>query len=249
MKKNKFSVENEIILITGAHGYIGRKLVKELKNSNNKLILLDKTIPRLNKNKNIYNYKVNFADTENLQNIILKIKKKFKKIDKIVSLAAMTGDSINLYKNKKDIWKNIYNVNLYAPIKIFSNLKFNLNKSNRASIVIISSIYGEIQPKFEIYKKTKLENFFDYSSSKSGLIYLTRWLAKKYAPKIRVNCISPGGIIRKQPKTFIKNYRSKTLLNRMCTEDDVVGPILFLLSKQSGYITGQNILVDGGFSL
>ena len=249
MKKNKLILSDQVILITGSQGFIGRKLVSSLKNSNNTLILLEKNISKLEKNKGIYSYKVDFSNDADLQNILSKIKKTFKKIDKIVSLAALTGDSIELYKNKKEIWKEIYNVNLFAPMKIFSNLKTNLKKSKRPSIVIISSIYGEVQPKFEIYKNTKLENFFDYSSSKSGLIYLTKWLAKKYSPHIRVNCISPGGIIRKQSKTFIKNYNSKTLLKRMCTESDVVGPILFLLSEHSSYITGQNLLVDGGFSL
>ena len=78
---------------------------------------------------------------------------------------------------------------------------------------------------------------------------MSKWLAKKYSPKIRVNCISPGGIIRNQPKNFVKNYSSQTLLKRMANENDLMGPILFFLSDHSKYITGQNLIVDGGFSI
>ena len=132
---------------------------------------------------------------------------------------------------------------------IFSEIKNNLLRSNSASILNISSIYGVIPPKFEIYKGTKIKSSFDYSSSKSSLIYLTKWLAKEYSPKIRVNCISPGGVYRNHSKKFVNNYSSKTLLKRMANELDIVGPILFFLSNHSKYITGQNLIVDGGFSL
>ena len=78
---------------------------------------------------------------------------------------------------------------------------------------------------------------------------MSKWLAKRYSPKIRVNCISPGGIFRNQPSNFVKNYSSQTLLNRMANENDIIGPILFFLSDHSKYITGQNLIVDGGFSI
>ena len=78
---------------------------------------------------------------------------------------------------------------------------------------------------------------------------MTKWLASTLAPQIRVNCVSPGGILRDQPKKFIKKYETKTLLNRMASEDDIIKPILFLASNMSSYITGQNIIVDGGWTI
>ena len=249
MKKKEFLVSKKTILITGATGHLGKKLVLELK-SQNKLILLDKKIEKKFKNlKNLDSYEVDFLDEKNLLDKIKKIKKKYKTIDSIVNLAAITGDQIKLIKKKNDIWKSIYSVNLYSPMIIFSEIKDNLLRSNSASILNISSIYGVIPPKFEIYKGTKIKSSFDYSSSKSSLIYLTKWLAKKYSPKIRVNCISPGGIYRNHSKKFVNNYSSKTPLKRMANEQDIVGPILFFLSNHSKYITGQNLIVDGGFSL
>ena len=86
-----------------------------------------------------------------------------------------------------------------------------------------------------------------YAAAKAGLINLTKWLAKTIGPEIRVNAISPGGIFRQQPKKFVKAYVKKTALKRMASENDFIGVIALLSSEASSYITGQNIIVDGGW--
>jgi NAD(P)-dependent dehydrogenase (short-subunit alcohol dehydrogenase family) len=88
-----------------------------------------------------------------------------------------------------------------------------------------------------------------YSSSKGGLIQLTRWLASVVAPTVRVNSISPGGIFRGQPDTFVERYIRKTPLARMATESDFSGIVAYLASDMSKYMTGQNIILDGGLSI
>ena len=102
-------------------------------------------------------------------------------------------------------------------------------------------------PDWEIYKGTKLGNSSAYASAKGGIIQLTKWLSTAFAPRVRVNCISPGGIIRKQHKSFIKAYTKKTLLKKMLKEDDLMGIFAYLASDASSYVTGQNIVVDGGW--
>ena len=121
-------------------------------------------------------------------------------------------------------------------------------KSSDPSIVNISSIYSVIGPDKEIYKGTSF-NPASYSASKGGLNSLTRWLAGSLNKKIRVNSISLGGVLRKQSKIFINKYSKKTIMRRMAKNQDLVGPVLFLISKESSYITGQNLLVDGGYSI
>jgi len=86
-----------------------------------------------------------------------------------------------------------------------------------------------------------------YAASKGGLLQLTRWLATTLAPKIRVNAISPGGIARNQPSSFVERYEARTPLGRMATEDDFRGAIAYLASDMSAYVTGQNLRVDGGW--
>jgi len=78
---------------------------------------------------------------------------------------------------------------------------------------------------------------------------MTKWLASALAPKIRVNAVSPGGVFRNQQKIFVKKYIDKTLLKRMAIEDDIVGPVVFLSSTAASYITGQNLIVDGGWTI
>ena len=88
-----------------------------------------------------------------------------------------------------------------------------------------------------------------YAVSKGGLIQFTRWLSTTISKNIRVNSISPGGVLRNQPQNFINRYESKTPLGRMANEEDFKGIIAYLASDMSLYVTGQNIVIDGGWSI
>lgn len=96
---------------------------------------------------------------------------------------------------------------------------------------------------------TNVYNSAGYGVSKSALIYLIKWLASSMATKVRVNSISPVGINRRQSSLLKKKYISKVPLGRMCKEDYIIGTVLFLSSDLSNYITGQNIIIDGGYSI
>ena len=122
-----------------------------------------------------------------------------------------------------------------------------LKKVEGSSIVNIASIYGANGPDWSLYEDTNMSNPAAYGASKGGLIQLTRWLATTIAPEVRVNSISPGGIFRNQPELFVKRYIEKTPLRRMASEDDFRGAIAFLASDMSKYVTGQNLIVDGGW--
>ena len=117
------------------------------------------------------------------------------------------------------------------------------------NIINISSIYGVYAPDWNLYSGTLMSNPAGYSVSKGGLLQLTRWLATTIAPNVRVNAISPGGIFRNQPESFIKSYEGKTPLGRMATEDDFRGAVAYLASDLSKYVTGHNLLVDGGWGV
>jgi NAD(P)-dependent dehydrogenase (short-subunit alcohol dehydrogenase family) len=121
--------------------------------------------------------------------------------------------------------------------------------SKNPSIINIASIYGSHAPDWKIYEGTDMSNPAAYAVSKAGLIQLTRWLATTVSPEIRVNAISPGGIVRNQPKKFIESYSEKTPLRRMATEEDMVGALIFLAADLSLYVTGQVLAVDGGWGL
>ena len=145
-------------------------------------------------------------------------------------------------------WKDIFEVNLSAVFHLTKALVPNLKKSKSPSIINISSIYGVTGPDWDLYKKTLFGNPAAYAASKAGLIQLSKWLASTLGPKIRVNSISIGGIFRNQPKLFVKLYSKKTILKRMAKEKDINGAILFLSSNASSYITGINLVIDGGIT-
>jgi NAD(P)-dependent dehydrogenase (short-subunit alcohol dehydrogenase family) len=118
------------------------------------------------------------------------------------------------------------------------------------NLIHVSSIQGVAAPKFEHYAGTSMVSPIEYSAIKAGLIAVTRYLAKLYKGHgIRVNCISPGGILDNQPESFLERYRAACNLKGMLDAEDVVGALVFLLSDKSRFITGQNIIIDDGWSL
>ncbi|WP_368873152.1 oxidoreductase [Shewanella algae] len=118
------------------------------------------------------------------------------------------------------------------------------------SLVNISSIYGVVAPKFDIYNNTPMTMPVEYAAIKSAIQHLNKYVVSYLNDsRFRINSVSPGGIFDHQPKAFLQAYKEKTHGAGMLDVEEVVGSVLFLLSEQSRYVTGQNIIVDDGFSL
>ena len=248
---NKNYFRNKTILITGANGVLGKNLTQIFLKLDTNSILIDKKMKK-NSNKHIKSISLDFTNTNMLEKILNKEKSKIKKLDFIINNAAYTGSNLNWIKplnfqTYKD-WRNAHKVNLDSVFIISKILSKTLIK-NRGKIVNIGSIFSEIVPNFFNYKGTNMNSPAAYSVSKNTLFHLTKWQASNLAPFVNVNMVSPGGISRNQNKNFQKKYINSTPLRRMCKEEDVIFTILFLLSDMSNYITGQNITVDGGYSI
>ena len=151
-------------------------------------------------------------------------------------------------KNLLD-WHRHIEINLTAAHHLTADLSNLLMKSNDGRVINIGSIYSFIAPKWEMYKGLTMNNKAAYSASKGGLLQLTKWQATYYAPQIKVNIISPGGVDRDQKKIFKSRYKKNTPLKKMASEDDVVDAIVFLSSNLSNYVTGHNLIIDGGWSI
>lgn len=146
-----------------------------------------------------------------------------------------------------DTWRRAMEVNLTAAFHLCQAFAASLRKAEGGNIINIASIYGEYGPDWRLYEGTSMGNPAAYGVSKGGLIQLTRWLATTIAPEVRVNAISPGGVFRDQPESFVKRYVARTPLRRMAIEDDFRGVVALLASDLSRYVTGQNLTVDGGW--
>ena len=258
------NIQNKLAVITGAGGYIGSAIADALAKAGCMIIAIDSSKSNLSKlkikitkkyNTNIKTICVDLSNEKNIKKVKLEISKDFNKIDILINSIGMVGNpkikgwNVPFEKQLMHPWKKAMDINLTSIFFIIQALKTLLEKGSTASIINISSIYGTFVPDFDIYKNTNLNNPAAYSISKAGLSYMTKWLAAAMAPKIRVNTISPGGIYRNHNKNFERKYSNKTLLGRMGKEEDIIGPILFLASDMSSYVTGQNIFVDGGWSI
>ena len=148
------------------------------------------------------------------------------------------------------VWDQTINVNLkgsFTGCKYF--IKYHHDKKIDQRVLNIGTIYGLYGPHHEIYKNQKFFSSISYSTSKAGLVGMTRWLATKYADeKTAFNLISPAGVYNNHNKDFLKNYTKMIPKKEMAKEKQIYSAIEFLISKNADYVIGQNIFVDGGFS-
>ena len=257
-------MKGRLCLITGASGSIGSVLSETICELGADLIIVDKDLGKLNKLKktlekkwenNIYSYECDIEYETERKKLFRKINAKFSNLNCLVNNAAFTGSSKlkgwnePLEKQSLETWRRAFEVNLTAAFH-FCQLFFPLLKISKGSNIInISSIYGDYAPDWSIYENTSMNNPAAYSVSKAGLNHLTKYLASYFAPNVRVNTISPGGMKRNQDKQFVKKYKNKTLLKRMSKEDDLRGALAYLATDLSEYVTGQNLRVDGGWGI
>ena len=114
----------------------------------------------------------------------------------------------------------------------------------------MTSIYGVVGNDLTMYENTSINTAAPYSAIKGGVINFTRYLASYYGRNgVRINCVSPGGIFDNQHETFVSNYEKKVPMGRMGNPDDIAPAVSFLLSDEAKYITGQNLIVDGGWTV
>ncbi len=151
-------------------------------------------------------------------------------------------------KQTVEAWDAAMRVNLTAAFIIAQEAKSALESSVGGSVILFGSIYGVVAPDFRLYEGTEMGTPAGYAASKGGLVQLTRYLASALAPRVRVNALSPGGVLRGQPDAFRERYTKRTPLRRMAVEADVKGAVAFLAGDLSAYVTGQNLLVDGGWT-
>jgi NAD(P)-dependent dehydrogenase (short-subunit alcohol dehydrogenase family) len=158
------------------------------------------------------------------------------------------GWAVQFEQQSVPAWDSAIRVNLTAAFVIAQEAQGALTASGHGSIILVSSIYGMVGPDLSLYTGTDMANPAGYGASKGGLLQLTRYLATVFAPRIRVNAISPGGVWRGQPDTFRQRYEARTPLRRMAVEEDLKGALAYLASDLSAYVTGHNLVVDGGWT-
>ncbi len=245
MKKLK----NKIILVTGGSGLIGLATLKHLVKEGAQVINLDVVShPKKVKAKFI---KMDVTRKKSIQKAIKKIIKTYGRIDGLVNNAyPRTKDWGNKFELVTDeSWKTNVDMQMNSVFTVCQLVCAEMIKQKKGAIVNIASIYGVVGNDFTVYEGTDLTSPAAYAAIKGGIINFTRYLASYFgSAQIRVNTVSPGGVFNHQPKKFVENYEHKVPLKRMASPEDIAPAISFLLSEESSYITGHNLIVDGGWS-
>jgi NAD(P)-dependent dehydrogenase (short-subunit alcohol dehydrogenase family) len=256
------NLSGRVALITGGAGHIGRAMVSALLEVGANVAILD--LPTACAQAHDYwqsaARRVIFcpADLEDLDQIRTvpdQVVKQLGRLDILIHCAAFVGTSAlpgwttPFSQQNLDTWRRALDVNLTAAFVLAQASQTELAKHRCGSIINVCSIYGMVGPDWRLYEGTSLGNPAAYAASKGGLLQFTRWLATTLAPDIRVNAITPGGVFRQTPEPFHSRYVARTPLQRMATEEDFKGAVVYLASDLSAYVTGQNIIVDGGWTV
>lgn len=176
-------------------------------------------------------------------------------LDVLIHAAALVGSTVRegwavpVAEQSVEAWDEGLRVNLTSAFVLVQEACDLLAASGRGSVVLFGSIYGLVGPDPSLYTGTAMANPLAYGVSKAGVVQLARSLATQLAPGVRVNSISPGGVWRGQPEVFRERYVKRTPLGRMASEEDIKGAVAFLASDLSAYVTGHDLVVDGGWTV
>ena len=256
-----FSLKNRVVLLTGAAGYFGSAIAQGVVDAGAEVILAGRTYESLKKladklnasGGHAYPLVLDIGDEKSRMQAIELLHKNHDYLDGIVN-NAYGGRAGSIEHITMDDFSAASNQNLAGPFHLIQQTIGLLEKSpHGASIVNMSSMYGKVSPDPRIYGNSGQNNPVHYGATKAGLIQMTRYLACHLAERnIRVNAMSPGAFPRPEVKQsspdFLERLQQKIPMARIGVASEVVGPVVFLLSTASSYVTGIDLPVDGGWT-
>jgi NAD(P)-dependent dehydrogenase (short-subunit alcohol dehydrogenase family) len=264
--------EDKVALITGGGGILGKNFSAVLANCGATVLLVDKSMTIAskaveeikttegNEHLKIFPFECDVSQPKDVNTLIAKAVSQFHRIDILLNNAATKTDELNNFfepfeSYSLETWKNVMSVNLDGMFLMAQAVGIQmLRQKSRGSIIQTASIYGVVAPDPRIYKGShylgrEISSPAVYSASKAAVIGLTRYLAAYWgSANIRVNTLTPGGISSGQNAIFEEKYSNRVPMGRMGTVEELNSALLFLASDASSYVTGQNIVVDGGLT-
>ncbi len=255
------NLHDKIIVVIGGSGFVGLSLARAIEKSGGLAVIADKNITAYHSGggencekfpDRLLRIHLDITDTVSVANLISQLNNKYKRIDAVVNCAYPRNSN---YGRKiedvtyEDFCENT-NLHLGGYFLVAKHFAMYFQQQGWGNIINLGSVYGTMTPRFNVYFGTSMTMPIEYAAVKAGLIHMTRYFAQYFKGQhIRVNSLSPGGLVNNQPETFLKEYNSFCNEKGMLDPVDVMGALLFLLSDESKYITGQNIIIDDGFSL
>lgn len=256
-------LRGRVAVITGGAGHLGRAMADALAELGASICLVDRNAEAMASATAVLKERwsvdgagivLDLEREAERKTLPAQVAERFGHADILVNNAGFVGDSqlqgwaVPFEEQRIDTWRRAMEVNVTAAFHLSQLLAPQLKSGGRGSIVNVSSIYGVVGPDMGLYEETAMGNPAAYAVSKGGVLQMTRWLSTVLAPAVRVNCITPGGIARGQPTAFVERYERRTPLGRMGCEEDFKGAIAYLASDLSAWVTGENLMVDGGWT-
>lgn len=247
-----FDFSGKIVVVTGACGQLGKEICQAYLKSNAIVIGLDTVIDRNDNLDGVSYLQVDITRIEQVESTFYAIISKYKCIDVLINNAGVSTFEPFMDRGE-DNFDKVMDVNLkgtFFCIRAFAR-QDSTSQGSRC-IINIGSIYGAVSPDFRIYENGDRRNSEIYGATKAGVIQMTKYFSVHLASMgIRVNAVSPGGIfnpVNPQSISFIEKYSNRSPMGRLAETNEIVPAILFLSSRNSSYITGQNLCIDGGFT-
>ena len=263
-----FSLANKVVVVTGGAGLLGQVFCQALVDVGAHVAIVDLDLAsaetaakKINKSdaQKVVAFGSDITSPESVTQMVANVVKQLGRIDVLVNNAASKGSSLDaFFESFEDYslktWREVMSVNIDGLFLVAQAVGKQMKKQGGGSIIQTSSIYGVVAPDQRIYEGSEyngrpINTPAVYSASKSAVNGLTNYLATYWASsKIRVNSLTPGGIASGQNSEFNKKYSNRVPLGRMGEATELVGALIYLASDASSYVTGQNLIVDGGLS-
>src|SRR5215475_3014018 len=256
----KFDLAGKRILLVGATGVLGRGYANAMVRCGARLAIADREqsdVLDFAKMIGATGVEIDVADESSVIAGVERTVAALGGLDGAVANAAATGeflmkegDAFAAFEEYPlAVWQRTIDVNLTGTFLVAREAGRAMKAGGGGSLVTVSSIYGLVGPDHRIYEDQPFKSFAGYSASKAGVLGLTRWLATWWGRDgVRVNCVTPGGVYNNHDPAFAAAYANRTPMGRMADREDLIGIVLFLLSDAAAYCTGQNFVIDGGFT-
>jgi NAD(P)-dependent dehydrogenase (short-subunit alcohol dehydrogenase family) len=241
-------LKDKVIIVSGGSGLLGKPMVNHLKE--NGAIVINAEI-NIETDMNEGHFRCDITSEQSVNLLIDRIIEKYGRVDGFVNNAyPRTKDwGVKFEDIPLESWKQNVDMQLNSIFMICQKILRQMKLQQSGSIVNIASIYGVVGNDFTIYEGYGGTSPAAYAAIKGGVINFTRYLASYFGKdNIRVNCVSPGGIIDNQNPSFIERYKDKSPLKRMGKPEEIAPAVTFLLSDEASFITGHNLMVDGGWT-
>lgn len=261
MSRDMFDIRDRVVAITGGLGQLGQQFSGELERCGARVAILDAAVTEERRDGNRWQLRCDITQRASLEAALARLEESWGVPHALINNAALDSppnapadENAAFEQYSLETWNRVIDVNLTGTFLSCQVIGSAMARAGRGSIINISSIYGILSPDQRIYDYRREEGApfckpVAYSASKGAILNLTRYLATYWAKQgVRVNTLTFGGVHNNQDPRFLSGYTARVPLARMAKADEYNGAVVFLISDAASYMTGSNMIIDGGWS-